>query len=224
MFEHGLILAAGQGTRMLPLTASIPKPLLPNSEDSLLRHQIDFVRDHVRNLHVTVGYMADLVSESALEFGADSVIDIGTGGNASWIRSSNLGLIDSPMIILTCDNIMSVDLLGLRTEVENSNRYSYIIPVEKPSEYAGDRLEVQDDKILAMGPNVTSPLLASGLQIINPRAVSSRNGTFEDFSEVWQTLITYQELKVSRERPKSWMAVDTVENLTDWSKSKLDLI
>ena len=36
-----LILAAGEGTRMMPLTASLPKPLLPVAGLPCIRHTID---------------------------------------------------------------------------------------------------------------------------------------------------------------------------------------
>ena len=210
-------MAAGRGTRMLPLTESAPKPLLPNVNNCLLRHQIEFVRSHVRNLHVTIGYMADLVGKAALEFGADSVVDIGLGGNASWIQSSDLGLVDTSMIVLTCDNLMDVNLLSLLNEVEESEGSSYVVPVEKPAEYPGDRLEVRENRILAMGPSVSSMLLASGLQVLKPSVISSRAGKFDDFSEVWANLIAHEELNLSRERPKSWVAIDTPEDLVSWT-------
>jgi MurNAc alpha-1-phosphate uridylyltransferase len=220
MFENGVILAAGRGVRMLPLSESIPKPLLPNPDDSLLKQQVNFMRGHVKNLFVTVGYMGAAVAEAALSFGADAVVDIGTGGNASWVHSSNLGLIESPTLIVTSDNVMEVDLGSLFIESERDSESSFIVAVERDSDYPGDRIITDADRISALGPSNTSSLLASGLQVIVPRRITRRNGPLDDFSGVWADLIKHKELKLAATRPTSWFAIDTPSDLEQWSISR----
>ncbi len=220
MFENGVILAAGRGVRMLPLSESIPKPLLPRLDDCLLLQQVRFMREHVKRLSVTVGYMGEAVKSAALSFGADAVVDIGAGGNASWIHSSDLGLIDSQTLIITCDNIMSVDLGKLKQEVGESPGNAFIVPIERDRVFPGDRMEVIEDKIAAMGPQHNSSLLASGLQVMIPSVVRTRRGVVEDFSEVWADLIRHKELNLSQVRPDSWAAIDTPTDLALWSESR----
>lgn len=63
--SHAMVLAAGLGTRMRPLTDDRPKPLLPLEGRSLLHHALDRLRaagvtHHVVNAH----YFADQVAES----------------------------------------------------------------------------------------------------------------------------------------------------------------
>lgn len=62
---HAMVLAAGLGTRMRPLTDDTPKPLLHLNGRSLLHHALDRLRDagvqhHVVNAH----WFADQVSAS----------------------------------------------------------------------------------------------------------------------------------------------------------------
>ena len=62
---HAMVLAAGLGTRMRPLTDDRPKPLLPLAGRSLLHHALDRLRDagvqhHVVNAH----WFADQVTEA----------------------------------------------------------------------------------------------------------------------------------------------------------------
>jgi MurNAc alpha-1-phosphate uridylyltransferase len=220
MFENGVILAAGRGVRMLPLSESIPKPLLPNLGDSLLKQQVKFMREHVKNLFVTVGYMGASVGDAALSYGADAVVDIGAGGNASWIHSSSLGLIESPTLIVTSDNVMEVDLGALRMETEQDSGSSFIVAVERDPGYPGDRIITDAERISTMGPSNSSSLLASGLQVIVPRRITRRSGPLDDFSGVWADLIKHKELKLASTRPTNWFAIDTPTDLERWSESR----
>jgi len=64
---HAMVLAAGLGTRMRPLTDNRPKPLLPLAGRSLLHHALDRLRDagvahHVVNAHHFADQVADAVA------------------------------------------------------------------------------------------------------------------------------------------------------------------
>jgi len=54
--EHAVILAAGRGARMMPLTDDVPKPMAPFGDSTLIADGIAKVRKHINNLHITVGY------------------------------------------------------------------------------------------------------------------------------------------------------------------------
>ncbi|OYR48360.1 sugar phosphate nucleotidyltransferase [Halorubrum sp. Ea8] len=59
---HAVILAAGRGTRMGPLTESTPKPMLPVADAPLVEHVADAaVEAGADELVVTVGYGADRI-------------------------------------------------------------------------------------------------------------------------------------------------------------------
>jgi bifunctional UDP-N-acetylglucosamine pyrophosphorylase/glucosamine-1-phosphate N-acetyltransferase len=59
---QAVLLAAGEGTRMRPLTASLPKPMLPVADRPLVAHTADAaVEAGVDELVVVVGYEADAV-------------------------------------------------------------------------------------------------------------------------------------------------------------------
>lgn len=60
---HAMVLAAGLGTRMRPLTDDRPKPLLELDGRSLLHHALDRLRDAgIRNLVVNAHYYPDQVA------------------------------------------------------------------------------------------------------------------------------------------------------------------
>ncbi len=61
---QAVILAAGEGTRMRPLTDSTPKPMLPVADRPLVAHTVDAAVDAgVTDLVLVVGYEADAVRE-----------------------------------------------------------------------------------------------------------------------------------------------------------------
>ncbi|MFC7177662.1 bifunctional sugar-1-phosphate nucleotidylyltransferase/acetyltransferase [Halosegnis marinus] len=61
---HAVILAAGEGTRMRPLTETVPKPMLPVADRPLVAHTADAaVEAGADTLVLVVGYEADRVRE-----------------------------------------------------------------------------------------------------------------------------------------------------------------
>lgn len=60
----GYILAAGEGLRMRPLTANIPKPLLPVAGRPFLEHNIESLKDAgIRDIIMLVGWRAQRIRE-----------------------------------------------------------------------------------------------------------------------------------------------------------------
>lgn len=60
---YGVVLAAGRGTRMRPLTDNQPKPLLPVGDRSLVERVLDAAREVVDEFVVVVGYRGDDIRE-----------------------------------------------------------------------------------------------------------------------------------------------------------------
>ena len=59
-----VVLAAGEGTRLRPLTRNRPKPMLPAADRPILEHVFDALIDAgVERLHVVVGYKRDRVQD-----------------------------------------------------------------------------------------------------------------------------------------------------------------
>ena len=61
MIEHAILLSAGQGSRMLPLTAERPKCLIEFSGRTLLEWQVEMLaRGGVKHIDVVTGFMTDM--------------------------------------------------------------------------------------------------------------------------------------------------------------------
>ena len=63
MIEKAMILAAGKGTRMWPLTDNTPKPLLPLGGTTIIQRQIEeLTKAGVKEIHVLIGYQMKAIS------------------------------------------------------------------------------------------------------------------------------------------------------------------
>ena len=58
-----VILAAGKGTRLRPLTDNIPKPLVKVNDKTLLDHIVEALPSAVKELIMVVGYRGDMIKD-----------------------------------------------------------------------------------------------------------------------------------------------------------------
>ena len=57
-----MVLAAGKGTRLFPLTGVIPKPLAPVADKPMMQHIFELLAGTgAREVHVNVHYLADAI-------------------------------------------------------------------------------------------------------------------------------------------------------------------
>lgn len=105
-----MIMAAGKGTRMMPLTADRPKPLVEVAGTALLDHVLDHLRNAgVGQIVINAHYRAAQVEEHMAEHAADFEVAISderdllldTGGGL--VRALPL-ISDDPFICVNADN------------------------------------------------------------------------------------------------------------------------
>ena len=62
--KYGMILAAGLGNRMKPLTLKTPKPLLEINNSTLLERAINLLISHgVQQININVHYLPDQIQK-----------------------------------------------------------------------------------------------------------------------------------------------------------------
>ena len=115
----GIIMAGGQGTRLMPLTATRPKPMV----EVLGRPVIDFVKDamveaNINELVVTTGYRGEQL-QAHVESWTDpsrgitgrinqEATPMGTAGSVGLLQTS------SPAPVLSVQAMLSPPLISLR--------------------------------------------------------------------------------------------------------------
>ena len=201
------------------LTEAMPKPLLPSPGNSLIQHQINLLRKHVKYLSVTIGYQKEKMKQGLANSGVDSLMDVEGHGNAYFIHSLENLPHDSRILVITCDNLMSIDLKLLEKE-SNSIDASLIIPKENSTVTTGDFIEHKDGLVSAMRRQTGIGLVASGLQVIHTKELSIlQESGVDDFNQVWDCLMERDSLKISKTPIENWWAIDTEETLNEWINS-----
>ena len=75
--KHAMILAAGLGTRMKPLTLDTPKPLIKVGSKNLLERSINLLENYgVENIIINVHHLADKIEKFILNIKSNVKIDI----------------------------------------------------------------------------------------------------------------------------------------------------
>lgn len=218
--KHALIMAAGRGMRMAPLTDAMPKPMAPYNGSTLIASGIDKIRAHIPFIHITVGYKGAMLAKHVIEAGVSSVFNTEGKSNSWWIYNTLMQSLNEPVYVLTCDNVVELDFALLEENyLDIGSPPDMVVPVKVVEGLDGDFIEAHDYTVTRLGRDFASDIYCSGVQIINPSRVKDITKEGESFYELWKQLIEQQLLTVSSVYPKAWMAVDTVDQLMQANKS-----
>lgn len=177
-----MILAAGLGTRLRPLTNAIPKPLLPVGGTPLIVWNLLLLKRHgfhdvVINLHHLAPMIEQAVGNGS-KFGLRIVYSrepmiLGTGGG---IKQAEPYFSGEPVLVLNGDTLFELDLDALCAFHRMHNAAATLVLREDPDAARWGLVEVgADDRIVRItgkglsisGP--TTPRMFAGIHILNPR-------------------------------------------------------
>ena len=210
-----LIMAAGRGNRMKPLSDIIPKAMAPYKGTTLIGNVLKNFQNGEQKIHVTVGYKSEILAKYLLEGGlVSSLINTAGQNNAWWIFNSLLSYKDGPVLVLTCDNITELDLDFISSEyVKLGNPACMIVPVDPIIGIEGDSILDQDGVVYKLSREIKTNKYCSGIQVLNPYKINLLIGKCDDFYQVWNGLMEKSQLSASELYPNPWFSVDTLDQL-----------
>jgi choline kinase len=151
--EKAIILSAGKGSRLLPLTAERPKCLIELSGRSLLEWQLDVLGEAgLREIVVVTGFREDLVDAVAARRPG-----VRTLFNPFYHVADNLGSVwmargefDSDLLLLNGDTLVSAALLDRVLAAETG---PIAVTVDEKDDYDADDMKVlrEGDRLLRIG-------------------------------------------------------------------------
>jgi len=165
MIEHAILLSAGQGSRMLPLTAERPKCLIEFSGRSLIEWQVEMLaRGGVRRIDVVTGFMTDMVDQRLAAI-RDPRVEITTRFNPFFKVADNLGscwiareAMRGDFLILNGDTLVSEDIVA---RVQAADRWPVTVTVDVKDGYDSDDMKVQREsgdagRLVRIGKTLTA--------------------------------------------------------------------
>jgi NDP-sugar pyrophosphorylase family protein len=213
--RHAVILAAGRGQRMMPLTEAMPKAMAPYRGTTLIAQGIEQIRRHLPFVHVTVGYKGAMLAQHVIQNGAASVFNTEGQSNCWWIYNTLMRHIEEPVFVLTCDNVVELDFALLEQDYfDNGAPACMLVPVHPVAGLVGDYIFRRGNQVLDIDRHRASDVYCSGIQILRPAEVVARTDGEGDFYAVWRQLIQQQQVLTSRVYPKKWITIDTLDQLS----------
>ncbi len=181
---QAMVLAAGLGTRMAPLTDATPKPLLKVAGKALIDHALDrFAGAGVEEAVVNVHYLADQVERHVADRAAPRIMIsdergelLETGGG---LKKALRHFGDAPIFCTNTDAILidgggaePCDVLRRTWDDSDMDALLLLAPIDRASGYegAGDFTCDADGRI-AFRAGSQAPFVFTGLQIISPELI-----------------------------------------------------
>ena len=211
--NHAFIMAAGRGTRLRPLTKKIPKGLIKFTQTALIANGIKKLKKYIDFIHISVGYKGPILAKHLIEEKVSSIINTDKKGNSWWIFNSIFKSFDSPLYVLTCDNVTNIDFKKIEKDYYKKGQpICMIIPTKPIKGLAGDYIFRKKNIIQGLSRKVKSDIYCTGIQVLNPKKINDKIKSTDDFNILWKRLIKIKQLYVSDVMPKKWYTVDNLDN------------
>ena len=185
--ETAMVMAAGLGKRMRPLTATRPKPLVEVAGRALLDHVLDRLRAAgVRRVVVNVHYLADAIEAHLAARAGDLQVAVSderrelmeTGGGLVQARAL-IG--DAAFLCVNSDNLWvdgpadAIRLLAAQWDDAAMDALLLMVPYARGENHNGQgdfHLGVDGRIISRRRPGRVAPFVFTGVQILSPRVIA----------------------------------------------------
>ncbi len=234
-----MILAAGKGTRVRPLTYELPKPMIPILGKPVMAYLIEHLaRHHINEVMVNVSYLHEKIQNYfgdghrfGIEIGYSFEGDISNGmiipspvGSAGGMRKIQDfgGFFDETTIVICGDAIIDLDITAAVKEHRRKGALVSLVAKEvamdKVSGY-GIVLTDEDGKITSFQEKprqaeARSNLASTGIYIFEPAALDliPTGSTFDMGSDLFPLLVEKNLPFYAINQPFNWIDIGVVSD------------
>lgn len=209
-----LILAAGFGTRLLPYTRRIPKPLFTLMSKPVLEHLIaklvtagcEHILINTHHLHIQIeAFAARLNYNVDIQILHEPVI-LDTGGA---IANARPFLGDQAFFVINSDVISNVDLNRVYAAHKNSNSLATLVLHDHET---FNKVAVNDQGYITAFDSKANALAFTGIQVLSPQIFNLFPDT-KIFSsiDVYQDLCSQNQISAFIEKDLYWSDIGTTD-------------
>jgi NDP-sugar pyrophosphorylase family protein len=177
-----MILAAGFGTRLRPLTNKVPKPMVPIMNRPILEHTIHLLRSHgIHDITVNLHHLPEIIQQHFGD-GKDFGVQLHWShepeilGTAGGIKKAQQFLDGESFLVINSDVVVDIDLSKVLAFHKAQGSALTLVVREGDSPEQCDPIEVDsDDRIVHMVgtsamnmPDDTTRVLFTGIQVMEP--------------------------------------------------------
>ena len=202
--DTALILCAGYGKRLNPLTLKIPKPLLKINNTTLLENTIKLIKNlEIKKIKINTFYLQEeikkFIKEKNFEIeievisDGDEILDTG-GGILNMIKSTN----EQDFLVFNPDTIWNLNYLTLINQMKNfyfsKNKETILLVVKKNLSFDKN---LKGDFTLSenlLKKQKENNYIYTGCQIINRKVFSSSINKNFSILQIWNSLIKDKKL------------------------------
>ena len=235
----GLILAAGMGSRLRPITNRVPKPLLPIANKPCIHYSIEALSESgISEIAVVTGHHADLLEDALTH-------DESMGVHLAFVRQPEpKGLAHAvffarefigrePFVLLLGDTLHDMDLRPFweRALSESADCLALVAPVDNPRRYGiavldGDRIAALEEKPARPKSNLAiagAYVFGASLWDVLPDLRPSERGELE-ITDAIQMLVNNGGKVVAERYGGWWQDTGTLDYMVSanryWMKKK----
>ena len=221
-----VVMAGGRGTRLRPLTETIPKPMVPVAGRPILERIVNHLVGYgIKDIVLSVGYLAKVIEDyfgDGTSFGCSihyvresAEQPLGTGGSLSLVRET-LGTPSHPVLVLNGDLVTQFNVsdflehhLGTGSAVSVGRlSYHHQIP------YGVLELDQHGDVKRVVEKPIRKETVSSGIYLIEPRVLEVvPMGEFVPMPQILESCIHRGERVSTWTIDQGWLDVGRPEEL-----------
>ena len=209
-----MILAAGFGKRLLPLTENLPKPMLKVGDQTLIERNINYlIKNGFSEIIINVSHHGDLLIEHVNNIFPDHNIlfsieekPLGTGGG---VLNALEMIEDEVFLVMNSDIFHNIKIMDLPKDIEAA----HLIGVSNPDHNSNGDFTINESIVEIKKDH--NNLTWSGISIINPiifRENSFKAKTFNMWDTVLPKYIINKKV-TGHVSSELWIDVGTPERL-----------
>ena len=201
--KHAMILAAGLGTRMKPLTIKTPKPLIKVGSKNLLERSINLLENYgVEQIIINAHHLADQIEKFILNVTSKVKITISnekdllldTGGG---VKEGTKIFGKNPFFVLNPDTLWLTDYLGEMKSLEKiylESKKPCLLLVNKKLSFDTSFKGDFNLKNNIVSKDTKNNFIFTGLQLLDRNYLDPIDKKVFSMNEVWNNLINNNKL------------------------------